>query len=269
VTQQNVTYSRCMLPRSRAESWGQLGMVAALALPVFLFVYLGRAAAVWLTVPRTLVGVVLIGLLVVLLGPICFRRFVFRWRLRPSETRDTGNEARITLIDLPDGLSAYGPWDDVTFEPEEFYAPFSLGPTRWHVLVAVLVGLGCAGCMLFFFHTGVLPSLPLRARIESILTVPLFAGCLSSCLLRPAYLRISPGLLEIVSRSVVSGRVRTIQRHDLTKGRVTIDLWRLVARVSDSRGDSIFALHLVRDHRKCAWFLVLAALSTHSWPSKP
>ncbi len=269
MTQQNVTYSRCMLPRSRAESWGWLGTVAALALPTLLVAHLAREVAVWLTVPRTLVGVVFIGLLVVLLGPICFRRFVFRWRLRPSETRDTGNEARITLIDLPDGLSAYGSWDDVTFEPEEFYAPFSLGPTRWHVLVAVLVGLGCAGCMLFFWHIGVLPSLPLRLRIQGILVVPLFAGCLSSCLLMPTYLRISPGLLEIVSRSVISGRVRTIHRHDLTKGRLTIDLWRLVARVSDSRGDRFFGLHLVRNHRKCAWFLVLAALSTHSWPSKP
>jgi hypothetical protein len=81
--------------------------------------------------------------------------------------------------------------------------------------------------------------------------------------IRPTYIRIVPGRLDVMQFSGLSWRAVRTSSWDLARARVLIDSRRGVAFVDDADESLEFSLRLMRERQGFARALFMAALSTH------
>lgn len=199
------------------------------------------------------------------LGPVivAFRSIPELRKLKRVGCDAATHASRLLCVGSPQDFERHGPIEDVPFQPELMRAPLVSGKIAayWTTVIltaiAVLVlgvafapGAGLAPLQGFSYFFMVLPA-----------TIALFA----LEWLSPTYLRIVPGRVDVMEFGVfLRGRAR-VTKYDLRTAKVVVDLRQLAVFIDDEEKNvrAELAIAFVRDRYRLAYYVLLAALSTH------
>ena len=198
---------------------------------------------------------VVLGALLILLLVLRDRRFDNAEHSKPDP------EVRLNCIAPRESILRLGPMGDLSFPPQVFRLTLGAPLSSGDVLLACVLGavtvivVHVAGAAFFWFGLTIL---------LAIGTALALAACL-----RPSYVRIVPGRLELLRYGFLPSRACQVRGYDLRKARVLVDLRRCVVFIDEqeTRCDFSFAL-VVRPHR-LAYYVLRAATCASNAPSLP
>lgn len=182
------------------------------------------------------------------------------YRVRLAKMGDQPGSIRLRCIGLPTQLLRFGELADLSFEPQFFSAsfaqPFS-ARMKWSVaLIAIPTSLSTFAWFGF-------------ANWLTYLAVKIWFGYLVGFFvvgfLNPSYFRISPGRVDVMRYRAWRTTGPAIERYNLRIASLIVDL-RARAAVIDGHE---YSMGIMRHSERFAYFLFLAALSTHSVPPLP
>ena len=172
-----------------------------------------------------------------------------------------GDSCRLNCIGLPEEMSACGELADVPFEPRLFHASLAGKFTvKMYIVFWILAALGIA---LVHYVLSVLGWPQFRDLSFMRIMVGLLIAYLSTAWLWPTYFRLVPGRLDVMRFSNLRGRPVSIERFDLRQAELLVDMRRWVVFIDDEVRQIELPIALMRDRRRFAHALLLAALSTH------
>lgn len=175
---------------------------------------------------------------------------------------------RLNCVGPREYLEQHGPLADLSFEPAIFHSIFVQKSMRCQVVVFILVLLPAFAVMhyLFAWFLGI-PGWDRLVLSKIWLAVGLalwFTGWMW-----PTYFRVVPGRLDVMRFSNLHGRPIAIERFDLRQAKITVDLRRSIIFVDDGCRKADFTFMLMRGRTRFAYYVLLAALSTHKPPPLP
>lgn len=88
-------------------------------------------------------------------------------------------------------------------------------------------------------------------------------------LTHPTYLRVLPGRLEVIHHTAWSRRPYAVERFDLRKPVITVDLHRCFVRIDVGPKPFEFGILFMRERRRFIHLLFLAAMSSYDPPPMP
>ena len=171
------------------------------------------------------------------------------------------DSCRLNCVGLPEELSACGELADVPFEPHLFHASLARKFTpKMYLVFWVLVIPGIAAV---HYVLSVLGWPRFRDLSFMRIMVGLLIAYWSTAWLWPAYFRVVPGRLDVMRFSNLRGKPVSIERFDLRTAKLLVDTRRWVVFIDDEERQIELPIALMRDRRRFAHALLLAALSTH------
>ena len=175
---------------------------------------------------------------------------------------------RLNCVGPREYLEQHGPLTDLSFEPAIFHSIFVQKSTRSQVVVFILVLLPAFVVMhyLFAWFLGI-PGWGKLVLSKTWLAVGLalwFTGWMW-----PTYFRVVPGRLDVMRFSNLRGRPVAFEQYDLRQARIMVDLRRSVIFLDYGYRKADFTFMLMRGRTRFAYYVLLAALSTHKPPPLP
>jgi len=202
-----------------------------------------------------------------ILGPPLLEWRLFRLRrarrqrlsLAPIESEPDPN-CRVRLVGLPGELDEYGQLQDVNFEPRLFRGGLGV-PLDARILLrcallspALMIAIG-------LIRSSYSPGGWFVNAFSSLMPAGIAAWTLT-VFIWPRYIRVVPGRLDIVEFSPFGTEPRC-RSYSLTRPTITVDMNRQIAVVGPRERHEI-GFGLIPDGRRLAYYILLAAISTHS-----
>ena len=180
----------------------------------------------------------------------------------PDESR------RLNCVGPREYLERHGPLADLPFEPAIFHSIFVQKSMPFQTVVFVLLmvpALVVTHYFLAWFMGKPEWSWQILFKIWLAIGMALwFSGWMW-----PTYFRIVPGRLEVMRFSNLRGRPVAIERFDLRGAKIIVDLRRSVIFIDGEDRRADFAFLLMRGRTRFAYYVLLAALSSHEPPPLP
>jgi hypothetical protein len=177
----------------------------------------------------------------------------------------TDERTPLQCVGSPQLLATYGELADVPFEPLVFNASWAWPFSRAMKVAFIALEVGFFLLLLRALDL-VNPSLN-DPSLGGVGVFVLWAASMFAALilgwLRPVYLRFVPGRLDVVRYSAFRRRPIGIERYDLHKTPLVVDLKNWVVFLEDAERPAKFSYLLVIGWKRAVWALFLAALSTH------
>lgn len=176
--------------------------------------------------------------------------------------------ARLGCVGAPAILSSFGEWEDVSFEPEIFRGGFGVWKSsdrEWHV--RIIGGLACLGVIVVLRYA-LLGSL-LRGMSAFDFWIAFCFAEGANVLFWPVYLRLLPGRLDVMQFSALRRRIISIDRIPLTSAGILVNLRERYAVIDTGVARHEIALSFMRDYKRFAYYLFLAAISSYRPPTLP
>ncbi len=174
------------------------------------------------------------------------------------------HDSRLASVGNRRKVESIGELADVLFEPAIFRAPFFGGFEKGHDRTALFAGIVMIiVCALTVLRLGLGGAF--AASAHYYLAAGIGLALLVHEWLSPTYLRIVPGRVDVMEFGVfLRGRAR-VTKYDLRTARVVVDLRQLAVFIDDNEKNvhAELAIAFVRDRYRLAYYLLLAALSTH------
>lgn len=183
---------------------------------------------------------------------------------RAKASAGGGEESHSRIVCVGDHcvLSAHGELADVAFEPSVFFAPTLPSAEDRFRSIVVWAGL----CVLFLILAAVV-SYALTGKVHGLGVVqfvgPVALAFLVAEFLFPQYVRVVPGRLDVLHFSPFGSRAVRIQKYDLKRSRVFVDLKLSVVAIDGADRTLEFSTAFIPRGRRLAYMILLAAISTH------
>lgn len=189
------------------------------------------------------------------------------WRNHRWQTQHTGLPARaprgwrLRCVGSPDELEQVGELRDVPFEPRQFWIPFGLPEAarvkrwRWAVTLVAAAGALYLGCRV----SGAPKGLAIYVLAAGA------AGYLLAGVVAPAYIRVTPGRLEVIQHLLPGSPL--VRPFDLHTARVLVDLRReYIVLTRPGKTLLKFSLVFIPRRKELAYYMFLGALSSYAPP---
>lgn len=177
---------------------------------------------------------------------------------------------RLMFVGDPHRLNQCGPLLDTPFEPQVFRASPTMSDRRtmlramlllWPPLLALVIAVKCT-LPLFGMK------FPWHANIQNEAGAALLLVILGVSWRYPTYFRVVPGRLDVMRFDAFRNRVLDVTLFDLRRAGIIACMYQLTA-FAHIEGPGLkkqIEMFLMRDRDRFAYYLFLAALSTHQPP---
>lgn len=183
------------------------------------------------------------------------------------EQPDAG--CRVRCIGAPEEILEYGSLDPVMFEPAIFSPAIGIArdsmPAKWCVVIVALLLFFGSLAVRFLGSASLFP----EGGWIWVFWGGMVAGFAVASWLWPSYYRIVPGRVEIMRFAFRVRQLPRIQRLDLMRSRVLVDLRRWVVIVGEGRAATDFTIRFVPGRRRMAYYILLAAVAERQAPELP
>jgi hypothetical protein len=188
--------------------------------------------------------------------------------LRANPYPEPDENHRLSCVAPQGDILKRGALEDVHFEPVVFRS-FSYRNLKKPSKALAWVASGLIMVTITYASYGSrLGSLVLRNWLMYLLFVAVPLGVGLVAWLRPVYLRIVPGRLDIMHLSNFRGPSR-VEHYDLRQSKILIDLTKSLLFIDDGDRHLEMLMYSVPDRVGLAYHVLLGALSTHQPPSLP
>ncbi|UCC31641.1 MAG: hypothetical protein JSU86_05055 [Phycisphaerales bacterium] len=198
----------------------------------------------------------------VVLGALLILLVVLRDRwFANAEHSEPDPEVRLNCIAPRELILRLGPIADLPFPPQVFRLTLGAPLSSRDVVLACVLG---AAAVIVIILAGAAPFWVYMTLWLAMGTALGVVACL-----RPTYVRVVPGRLELLRYGLLPSRACQVRSYDLRKARVLVDLRRCVAFIDEQETQCDFSFALAVRADRLAYYVLRAATSTSTAPSLP